>query len=117
MLFISARSGHQEIWIKNLRNGEDSMLTATRAIKLFARFSPDGSKVAFTVGPNWDAYIVPTAGGAPELVFEGCGWFSGWSSNGKLAICNNLEYRLNLVDLESRRKTELLARTDRLVLA
>jgi Tol biopolymer transport system component len=117
MLFISARSGYQEIWIKNLRNGEDSMLTATRAIKLFARFSPDGSKVAFTVGPNWDAYIVPTAGGAPELVFEGGGLFYGWSSDGKLAICNDLEYRLNLLNLESRRKTELLARTDRLVLA
>jgi Tol biopolymer transport system component len=47
MVFISAQTGSQEIWIKDLRSGEESALTATRSEKYAPLFSPDGSRVSF----------------------------------------------------------------------
>ena len=110
LVFVSSRSGSQEIWIKDIRSGELSALTASRSIKWRPRFSPDGSKVSFSGTRSWDGYIVASGGGAPEMVCEGCGQITGWSSDGKRILCNALDGRVNLLELSSRKKVELLAR-------
>jgi TolB protein len=120
LVFVSSRSGSQEIWIKDIRSGELSALTASRSIKWRPRFSPDGSKVSFSENLSWDptreklspydGYIVASGGGAPEMVSQGVGQLTSWSSDGKRILCNALDGRVNLLELSSRRKAQLLAR-------
>lgn len=108
MVWVSARSGAQEIWIRDLRTGEDSALTATRALKYAPRFSPDGSKVSFAESPAWNVYIMPSMGGAPEMVCEGCGEATDWTLDGKHIIGNGVDGQAWVLDVALRRKTDLL---------
>src|SRR6516164_479279 len=73
LVFVSGRSGSQDIWTKDLRSGELSALTASRSAKWRPRFSPDGSKVSFSGNPSWDGYVVASGGGTPEMVSQGVG--------------------------------------------
>jgi Tol biopolymer transport system component len=90
-----------------MRTGKDSMLTATPLDKWHPRFSPDSSKVSFA---DWsdNIYVIPVAGGAPELVCEGCGEATDWSRDGKRILGDILEGHAWLVDLATRRKTDLV---------
>jgi Tol biopolymer transport system component/DNA-binding winged helix-turn-helix (wHTH) protein len=108
VVFISTRPGNQEIWIKDLKTGHESELTATRVNKYFPFFSPDGSMVAFSEATSWDIYIVPSGSGVAENVCAGCGEATDWSSDGKRIIGNTLDGRAWMLDLASRRKGDLL---------
>jgi len=110
MVFVSTRSGYQEIWVRDMRTGDESALTASRFMKYAPRFSPDGSEVGFAEAGKWNTYIMSSLTGAPEMVCEGCGQLTGWSSDGKRVLCNALDGRVTLLDLESRRKSALLVR-------
>jgi len=110
MVFVSARTGSQEIWIKDLRSGEESALTATRSQKYWPLFSPDGSRVSFSSYENlqrWKTYVVPATGGAPEMLCEGL--VTSWSSDGKRVLHHEADWRVRLLDLPSRLDTELFA--------
>ena len=111
MAWISARSGSQEIWIRDLRTGEEFALTASRTDKYTPRFSPDGSRVSFSAheGKNWTIYIIPATGGTPEKVCEDCGEANAWSADGRSIFGNRLEGQSWVVDVSSRRKRDLLA--------
>jgi Tol biopolymer transport system component len=109
MVFVSDRSGAQEIWMRNLKTGEDSMLTASRVEKFEPHFSPDGTKVSFSAVPNWDVYLVSTNGGAAETICRRCGEMTGWSPDGRYLIGNPLEGQLILAEVASRRRIDLLA--------
>lgn len=115
MVFVSARSGHQEIWIKNLDTGEDAALTASRADKYSPDFSPDATKVSFAThqAGKWDIYLVPAAGGVAEMICEDCGQATGWSPDGRYLIGNSVDGRLYLVEVASRRRIDLLAPRER----
>lgn len=106
MVWVSARSGSPEIWIRDLRTGQDSMLTANRTDKWHPRFSPDGSKISFGAEPN--IYVMPVTNGAPEMVCEGCGEATDWSRDGKRILGDNLEGHAWVLDLVTRRKTDLV---------
>jgi Tol biopolymer transport system component len=109
MAWVSARSGRQEIWIRDLRSSEESALTASRTDKWEPRFSPDGSRVSFSSYENgkWNIYIIPASGGTAERVCEDCGEANDWSSDGKRIIGNRLEGQAWVLDVASRRKTDL----------
>lgn len=110
MVFISDRTGSQEIWIKDLGSGEESALTATRFGKHLPLFSPDGSRVSFSSYESfqrWNTYVVPATGGAPEMMCEGL--LMSWSSDGKRVLHHEVDWRVRLLDLPSRRDTELFA--------
>jgi len=115
MVFISGRTGHEEIWVKDLRTGEDSVLTASRSNKWLPRFSRDGSKVSFSSYENkkWNGYVVPATGGAPEMICGDCGEATDWSADGKRIIGNTVSGRVWLLELASRRMTELFAHPGR----
>ena len=117
MAWVSARSGNQEIWIRDLRSGEDSALTASRTDKWEPRFSPDSSRVSFSSYENkkWTIYVIPAAGGTPEKVCEDCGEANAWSPDGKQMIGNRLEGQSWVLDVASRRKSDLLATGQRTV--
>jgi hypothetical protein len=111
MVWISARSGNQEIWIKDLNTGEDAALTASRGDKYSPRFSPDALKVSFAThqAGKWDIYLMPAAGGAAEMICEDCGQATGWSPDGGYLIGNSLDGRLILVEVASHRRIDLVA--------
>jgi Tol biopolymer transport system component len=109
MVWVSSRTGSQEIWIRALPSGEESALTATRSTKWCPAVSPDGSRVSYSESRSWNVYIVPSAGGPPEMVCEGCGQATGWSPDGKRIIGNPVNGQAWVLDLVSRRKTALLA--------
>ena len=56
-----------DIWIVPKAGGLATRLTSAPGEELFPRFSPDGSKIAFSANydGNLDAYVVPTMGGEP----------------------------------------------------
>jgi eukaryotic-like serine/threonine-protein kinase len=109
LVWVSSRSGAQQVWVKDLRSGEDSPLTASPAVKYSPCFSPDGSRVSYSESPSWNVYIVPSAGGAPEMVCEGCGEATDWTLDGKRIIGNGVDGRAWVLDVASRHKTDLLA--------
>jgi serine/threonine protein kinase len=111
MVWISARSGNQEIWIKDMETGEDAALTASRLDKFCPVFSPDGMQVSFSANRDkkWDVYLMPVTGGAAEIICENCGEATGWSPDGRYWIGNTVDGRLYLLEVASRRRIDLVA--------
>jgi eukaryotic-like serine/threonine-protein kinase len=106
--FVSTRPGHQEVRTKDLRTGQEAELTATRLGKWGPTPSWDGSLIAFSEGPNWDIYLVPSQGGAAEMVCSRCGEVTDWSQDGKRLIGNTVDGQAWLLDLPSKRRSDLL---------
>ncbi|NWF83477.1 MAG: protein kinase [Bryobacteraceae bacterium] len=115
MVFISSRTGGEEIWIKDLQSGEESALTVSRSNKWMPRFSRDGSKVSFTAyeSRKWNGYVMPSTGGAQEVFCEDCGEATDWTPDGKHIIGNTVTGRVWMVEVASRRMTELFAQPGR----
>ena len=59
-----------DIWVVPKTGGTAMRLTTPAGPESFPRFSPDGSRIAFTgdYDGNEDIYILPTTGGMPERV-------------------------------------------------
>ena len=59
-----------DIWVVPRQGGVAVRLSSPRGEEQFPRFSPDGSKIAFSANydGNLDVYVVPTQGGDPARV-------------------------------------------------
>lgn len=59
-----------DIWIVSKVGGTAHKLTSAKGIEGFARFSPDGSQIAFTgnYDGNPDVYVMPSMGGLPKRI-------------------------------------------------
>src|SRR5687767_1356344 len=57
-----------DVWLVNKDGGAAVRLTSSPGEESFPRFSPDGSKVAYSASydGNVDVYVIPTAGGEPR---------------------------------------------------
>lgn len=79
-----------DLWVVPRTGGTARRLTSTPDIETEPRFSPDGSRIAFTrtAGGNTDVYVVPTAGGeAKRLTFHpSADHVRGWTPDGKRVI-------------------------------
>ncbi len=63
-----------DIWIVGKEGGTASRLSSPSGVESFARFSPDGSKVAFSgnYDGNTDIYVMPSLGGLPlRITYHG----------------------------------------------
>jgi Tol biopolymer transport system component/predicted Ser/Thr protein kinase len=111
MVFVSARSGNQEIWITDLETGVAWPLTASRGNKYSPGFSPDATKVSFSrhEGGKWDIHLVPATGGAAEMICEDCGQATDWSPDGRYLLGNSLDQRVLLLESSSHRRIDLVA--------
>ncbi len=58
--------GPGQIYVKMLPDGHPVQLTRDNTQKMSPVFSPDGSRIAYTVLPGWDTWIVPVLGGEPS---------------------------------------------------
>ena len=57
-----------QVYVKMLPSGEPVQLTRDDRIKMSPVFSPDGSRIAYSVtGGIWDMWAVPVLGGEPRL--------------------------------------------------
>ena len=72
--------GQNEIYVKMLPDGQPVQLTHDGRPKMYPSFSPDGSRIAYTVA-GWNTWVVPVlAGGEPRLMLpnaEGLTWIDG----------------------------------------
>jgi tricorn protease len=79
-----------DLWAAPRAGGPARRLTATPEAETDPRFSPDGSRVAFTatVHGNTDVYVVPTAGGDPvRLTYHpGVDCVRGWTPDGRRVV-------------------------------
>jgi Tol biopolymer transport system component len=72
LAFIRGEStigGFGQIYVKLLPDGEPVQLTRDKLLKTNPRFSPDGSRIAYTTsvdGAMLDTWIVPSLGGQPR---------------------------------------------------
>jgi serine/threonine protein kinase len=57
-----------QVYVKRLPDGEPIALTRDNRPKMAPVFSPDGSRIAYTVGadPKWETWTVPVVGGEPR---------------------------------------------------
>ena len=77
MAFVRGPStwiGPGQVYVKLLPDGEPVQLTSDDTIKADPTFSPDGSRIAYTVlDPqdfHWDTWVVPALGGRPQLLLR-----------------------------------------------
>ena len=88
-VFVSTRSGSQHVWMKDLRSGAETQLTAGDAARSFPVISIDGNRVAYATreGEKWsiDAVSLDTKGrtGAEQRLCVGCGVPTSWSLDTK----------------------------------
>ena len=57
-----------DLYLKLLPRGEPVQLTHDQNVKATPAFSHDGSRIAYSVPPAWDTWIVPVLGGSPRLM-------------------------------------------------
>jgi Tol biopolymer transport system component len=55
--------GRGDVYLKLLPKGEPVQLTHDDNLKANPAFSPDGSRIAYSVAPAWDTWVVPVLGG------------------------------------------------------
>ena len=63
-------AGPGQIFVKLLPQGEPVQLTHDSLLKMSPVFSPDGSRIAYTVAVSWDSWQVPTLGGQTGLMLS-----------------------------------------------
>jgi Tol biopolymer transport system component len=69
-----------QVYIKLLPDGEPVQLTHDDRVKMGPVFSPDGSRVTYSVVEPWDTWVVPVLGGEPRLMLpnaSGLTWIDG----------------------------------------
>jgi serine/threonine protein kinase/Tol biopolymer transport system component len=76
----STFGGPGDVYVKLLPDGDPVQLTHDGGVKMGpASFSPDGSRIAYTLG-NWETWTVPVLGGEPTRLLadtEGLSWTNG----------------------------------------
>lgn len=80
-----------DIWLGNLTTKDAKRLTRHEGLETRARFSPDGTQIAFTAaydGGN-QVYVMPVEGGIPKRVTNRLAFalLEDWTADGKKLLC------------------------------
>jgi serine/threonine protein kinase len=88
MAFISARSGNWELWLKDLKTGQEVQLTRGPVRKYQPKISGDGSHIAYWQldGQKGASYMVDSQGEAVEKICEPCGPPTNISNDGRRVL-------------------------------
>jgi len=97
LAFLSDRTGNNDVWVKDLKTGRETALTATRQDEVSPILSPDGSTVAFGYSaPLAEAiFVVPFAGGKPTQLCSDCGEPRNWLPGGRGLLYQKLSAKGN----------------------
>ena len=76
-----------DLWLGSIKSGHAHRLTTDAGIERFAKFSPDGTQIAFEAEYDGElqAYVMPSSGGTPKKIssLEGFRAVTGWTADGK----------------------------------
>jgi len=79
-----------DLWLYEIGGGPARRLTSHPGVESYARFSPDGSQIAFSASYDGrtNVYVMPSEGGEPKrLTFEPYGdKVTGWTPDGKITF-------------------------------
>jgi tricorn protease len=83
-------SAEADLWVAAASGGAARRLTTHPGTEYFPKFSPDGTKIAFTgeYDGNPDVYVIPSEGGEPRRItwLPGPDQVIGWTPDGKKII-------------------------------
>ena len=79
IVFISTRSGNQDVWVMNADGSEQRNLTESTETEAFPAWSPDGSQIAYQ--QDFDIYVMNADGSGKRLVVPN-GSGPSWSVDG-----------------------------------
>lgn len=110
---VLSGEGTPEIYISNAQGRQVSRKTRSDAVKSSPCFSPDGSRVVFTMEPGPQLYVMSTGGGSMSRVTSGISGYCAepdWSraDPNKIAFTmaegsrRNLRYQIAVLDLSTR---------------
>ena len=118
LVFSSDRQRNQDIILKDLRTGTETVLTSTDVNEFSPFLSIDNSKVLYYVfrpdrKPSFSFWVVSATGGVPRQVCAACdGPLYGWSRDATKVIWNDRSadrpWRVRVRDLESSRDDVLV---------
>jgi Tol biopolymer transport system component len=112
IVYERANPGSTDIWIKTIGGGPDRMLTSVAAPGgLDATLSPDGTRMAYTVGEGTDqsnGFVIEVKGGVPTRVCERCVVFGFFSDNRRVLALADRSPLLRAVDVMSGESQEVL---------
>jgi Tol biopolymer transport system component/DNA-binding winged helix-turn-helix (wHTH) protein len=89
--FGSTRYGsdRKEIWIRDLKSGQETMLVRSEAMPFHPVISPDCSRVAYTQDDG--DYAVAATGGPPEKLCADCSMIWDWSADHRRMLLSQRE--------------------------
>jgi DNA-binding winged helix-turn-helix (wHTH) protein/Tol biopolymer transport system component len=112
-----------QIYLKMLSAGPPVQLTHDSTLKYAPAFSSDGLRVAYSVLPGWDTWVVPVLGGEPHLMLSnasGLSWlderhvlFSEIKRGVHMGIVTAVENRTGARDVYLSRDTQGMAHRSR----
>ena len=88
--------GRGQIYVKILPSGEPVQLTNDDAVKLAPSFSPDGSRIVYSIIEPWDTWEVSALGGDPHLLLPNSSSLT-WIERGKRLLFSEMREGLHLV--------------------
>ncbi len=90
LVYLSTRSGNSDIWLKDLKTGAETALTATSVNEQGPMLSADGSKVTYTVAEDPKTTSMYSIAIRPdgrfdvaEKVCDNCGVIESWFADGR----------------------------------
>ena len=96
--FISSRGGNPDVWTMGADGSDPQRVTTSSEAELYARWSPDGTQLAFSrdvsggTGANVDLWIANADGSGAHAIDEVVAWddYPTWSPDGqKIAFTSN----------------------------
>jgi serine/threonine protein kinase len=87
--------GPGDIYVKLLPDGEPVQLTHDNQSKLSPEFSPDGSRIAYSVAAPWNTWTVPVLGGQPQLMMPNASTLT-WIDDGKHLLFSEITEGLHM---------------------
>ena len=83
-------SAEADLWVAPAAGGAARRLTTHPGTEYYPKFSPDGTRIAFTgeYDGNPDVYVIPSEGGEPRRItwLPGPDQVIGWTPDGKKVI-------------------------------
>jgi eukaryotic-like serine/threonine-protein kinase len=82
--------GPGQVYVKLLPSGEPVQLTKDDRVKMSPTFSPDGTRVAYSVVAPWEVWEVPVMGGTPQLMLRNASSLT-WIERGERILFSEIE--------------------------
>lgn len=111
LVFMSNRSGSDEIWERDLVTGADRQLTAAPGWEYRPLLSPDGRRLAFCRGASGlgSLVVLDLATGAEQVLVANVNSLTNWSAGGeRLYFATAAPPALRAVDLATGRVTDVV---------